>query len=196
MNQTKFRQLLLVAFALSGMTALIYEVVWTRPLQMIFGSTIYAVSTMLTTFFVGFALGSYMFRNLAEKNPIRLFALLEFGIGLYGLIILSLFDILPPIYLSIADIPSLQFLLIFLVLIIPTTMFGAIWPIVNKAYIREIGSDAGRLYAFNSFGAAFGSLAAGFLLIPFLGIRNTSLLAVSVNLLITVFIYNYSRKIK
>lgn len=194
------RQILLWAFALSGMTALIYEVVWTRPLQYIFGSTIYAVSAMLTTFFIGFALGSYIFRNLADiSNPIRLFMLLELGIGIYGLIILSLFSILPAIYLSFVLIPGVQFLqfvLIFLVLILPATFFGGIWPIVNKAYVNELGKDVGKLYSLNSLGAAFGSLATGFLLIPLIGIRNTSILAAFINLSIAIMVFVYLRRIK
>ena len=69
----KIKRLILLAFMISGMTALIYEIVWARPLQLIFGSTIYAVSTILTTFFIGFAFGSYIFRNLADnaKEPAK-----------------------------------------------------------------------------------------------------------------------------
>ena len=61
------RNIILIAFGISGMAALIYEVVWTRPLSLIFGSTVYAVSTMLTAFLAGFALGSYLFRNIAVE---------------------------------------------------------------------------------------------------------------------------------
>lgn len=106
-EKSGLRILLLIAFALSGMTALIYEVVWARPLQLIFGSTIYAVSTILTTFMLGFALGSYFFRNIADRvNAVLLFSGLEFGIGVYGLFIFSLFKILPRVYLAL-EIPGL-----------------------------------------------------------------------------------------
>jgi len=54
-NPKSYRILILIAFAISGFTGLVYEVVWVRPLQLIFGSTIYAFSTILTTFFIGFA---------------------------------------------------------------------------------------------------------------------------------------------
>ncbi|MFH1711275.1 MAG: fused MFS/spermidine synthase [Nanoarchaeota archaeon] len=192
----EIRKLLLVAFMISGMTALIYEVVWGRPLQLIFGSTIYAVSTILTAFFMGFALGAYLFRNLADKakNPERLFAFLELGIGLYGLIILWLFKIMPLIYLSLTEIPGIQFaqfFILFLILIIPTTLFGATWPVVNKIYIDsgKLGKDAGKLYSFNSFGAFLGSMAAGFILIPVLGIKVTSLLVASINILVAISIF-------
>lgn len=200
-NKTKI--MLLIAFALSGMTALVYEVVWTRPLQLIFGSTIYAVSTMLTTFFIGFALGSYLFRNIADKskNLLLLFSILEFGIGVYGLIIIYIFKILPTIYISMLKLPGfqfLQFILCFLVLITPTTVFGAIWPVVNKAYVNqnELGKGVGILYSANSFGAFIGPLATGFVLLPILGIRATSVLAAIMNMLIAVVIFIYSMKIK
>src|SRR3989338_2461352 len=152
------KKILLIAFTISGTTALIYEIVWSRPLQLIFGSTIYAVSTILTTFFVGFALGSFLFRNVADntKNPEKLFSILQLGIGLYGLIILWLFKVLTPMYLSL-NLPILQFLLLFIVIIMPATLFGATWPVINKAYIgintTQIGKDSGKLYAFNSFGS-------------------------------------------
>jgi len=196
------RNLILIAFAISGFTALIYEVVWARPLQLIFGSTIYAVSTILTTFFAGFALGSYLFRNFADnsKNPLKLFALIELGIGLYGLIILWLFKSLPSIYLLIANnsgIQFIQFVLLFLVLIIPATLFGATWPIVTKAYSKEesIGKDSGNLYAFNSLGSFLGPIIAGFSLIPILGIKTTSILIAFLNMSIgTLILLNSRRK--
>jgi spermidine synthase len=185
---------------ISGMTALIYEIVWTRPLQLIFGSEIYAVSTILTTFFLGFSLGSYAFRNIADKirNPERLFAFLELGIGLYGFIILGLFKILPSIYLQL-DFNGLQFIqfaVLFLVIIIPTTLFGATWPIVNKIYVNSntLGKDIGKLYSFNSFGSFIGTLIAGFLLIPLLGIKMTSIFVAIINILIALIVLYFSKK--
>ena len=189
------RKYLLLAFAISGFTALVYEIVWTRPLEIIFGSTIYAVSTMLTTFFIGFALGSYLFRNISDRsqNSLKLFAILQLGIGLYGLGMIYLLKILPSIYLPLVENSELQlvkFLFIFLVLIIPTTLLGATWPVMNKSYINlsQTGKDVGRLYASNSFGSFLGPIAAGFILIPLFGIRNTSILASLLNILLGIFI--------
>jgi len=193
---TKNKRLLLIAFFLSGMTALIYEIVWSRPLQMIFGSTIYAVSTILTTFFVGFSIGSLIFRNYADnsKNPGKLFAMLELGIGLYGLVILFLFGLVGKIYLALPEFGAGQFVrfaLLFLVLIVPATLFGGTWPIVNKAFIHreKLGKDAGNLYSFNSIGSAIGSILAGFVLIPWIGIMSTSILVSFINIFLGAFIY-------
>ncbi len=197
----RINKFILIAFMISGMTALIYEVVWSRPLQLIFGSTIYAASTILTTFLAGFSLGAYLLRNIADnsKNPLRLFGLIELGIGLYGIIILGLFKILPSIYLPITDISGIQFiqfLLLFLVIIIPATLFGATWPVVNRIYVRfeKTGRDIGRLYSCNSFGSFLGPLAAGFVLIPLLGIKTTSIFTACLNLSIGIIIVLYSIK--
>lgn len=179
-----------------------YQVVWTRPLQLIFGSSIYAVSAILTTFLAGSALGSYLFRNKADnaKNPLFLFASLELGIGLFGLLLPFLFQVVNSAYFFIASVPSLQFLqfaLVFIVLIIPSTLFGATWPVVSKAYVdgNKIGKDAGKLYSYNSLGSFLGPLAAGFMLIPLLGIFTTSILIASLNILIAAALFAYVKGI-
>lgn len=191
------KNLILVAFMISGMTALIYEVVWTRPLQLIFGSTIYAFSTILTTFFIGFALGALIIRKFADRtsNPLAIFAALQLGIGLYGFIILWLFDILTPLYLSltVVGLPFLQFFLLFCVLLLPAILFGATWPIANKAYVGKDkrGRDIGVLYSANSFGSFAGPLAAGFFLIPLFGIKASGMFTASLNLLVAFVILGY-----
>jgi len=189
MDKENLRRMLVVAFAISGFTALVYEIVWMRPLQLIFGSTIYAVSTMLSGFLFGFALGAYLFRNLADKaeNPVKVFALLELGIGVYGFIILGLFKVIPKLYIGLNAV-FLQFLLAFVVVLIPATLFGGTWPVMSKSYSRlsHVGKDMGVLYGWNSFGAVLGSLGAGFLLIPLLGITRSAIIAACLNLLIGV----------
>lgn len=185
------------------MATFIYEVVWIRPLSIVFGSTVYATSTMLTAFMAGFALGSYLFRHRADKtkNPLRLFYMLEFGIGLYGLMIIPLFAYLPFLYLSFYKISPflfklLQFALAFSILIIPTTLMGATWPVVNKAYTYEIerlGKRVGSLFSVNSLGNVLGSLAAGFFLIPILGVRGTLLFSASLNLLVAFSMLIYTK---
>jgi spermidine synthase len=193
----KINKLLLIAFMVSGMTALIYEVLWTRPLQLIFGSTIYAFSTILTTFFVGFSFGAFIIRNFADKtnNPLAVFGLLQLGIGLYGLIILWLFSILTPIYLSldVAGFQFIQFFLLFLIIITPAILFGMTWPVANKSYVgKEMkGKDIGMLYFSNSFGSFVGPLVAGFLMIPLFGIKTSVILTASLNLAVAIIIFGY-----
>lgn len=200
------RNVLLIGFFLSGMAALIYEVVWTRPLSLVFGSTTYAVSTMLSAFMAGLALGSYILSKYADRlrKPLYCFALLEVGIGIYGLLIIWLFNILPYPYLWISNTFSpgfevfsfVQFFLCFLVMVVPTTLMGATWPVVNKAYIRHmdrLGRGTGTLYSINSLGAIIGSWSAGFVLIPWLGVKLSTTFAAVLNLVVGMAIFFVSK---
>ncbi len=94
------RFFILFAFGLSGAAALIYEVTWTRALSLIFGSTTYALSTMLSTFMAGLALGGYLGGLLADrrKNLLMLFGLMELGIGIFGLVTIPLINYLSTKY--------------------------------------------------------------------------------------------------
>ncbi|NQT00396.1 MAG: spermidine synthase, partial [Planctomycetes bacterium] len=80
------RKAVLPLFLLSGAAGLVYEVTWTRAFGVVFGNTIFAVSTVLTAFMLGMAAGSWLFGRIADRSlrPLRLFALLEIGIGLYA----------------------------------------------------------------------------------------------------------------
>jgi len=188
---------ILGGFLLSGAAALIYEVVWTRTLSLVLGSTTYAVSTMLATFMAGLALGAWLGGRLADRTPghVYWFGLCEIGIGLTGLISLPLIHGLPGLYLLIYRASHLHPLVFFalqvalcaLVMAVPTTLMGATFPLVSRAITRRLetmGSRVGSAYSFNTVGAVAGSLAAGFLLIPTLGLRGAVLTAGLINLLV------------
>src|SRR5262249_41211824 len=74
----------LVCFFVSGATALVYEVVWLRMIGLVFGHTVHAITTVLTAFMAGLGLGSVFFGRRAARflEPIRIYGLLELGIGL------------------------------------------------------------------------------------------------------------------
>ena len=193
------KRLLLFAFAVSGAAALVYEVTWTRALSLMMGSTTYAVSTMLATFMAGLALGGFFGGKLADRynNLYLLFGLMEFGIGVFGLVTIPIMNSLPPLYFAILDSfafsPKLyflfQFILCSLVMIVPTTLMGATFPIVSKALTIDTGSvgkGIGNAYSSNTFGAIIGSIAAGFLLIPILGVKATTFIAAGGNVLVSI----------
>src|ERR1041385_9508221 len=91
---------ILLCFFGSGMSGLVYQVVWVRELVLVFGATTFAVSTVLTAFMGGLALGSLYFGRRSESisRPLRLYGWLEIGIGLYGLVVPLIFAALPVIY--------------------------------------------------------------------------------------------------
>ncbi len=195
----KLNKIILIAFIFSGMAALVYEVVWVRPLEFIFGSTIYTVSIIFAVFMAGLALGSRIISKYVDKiqNLPKVYALMEMGIGLYGVLLISLFGLFPDIYRAIYPLHEnfylfefLQFLLIFIILLIPTALMGATFPVVAKYYTGEkIGKGIGEIYSANNLGAIFGSFVAGFILIPLLGIKSTIIFAALINISIAVLIF-------
>ena len=191
----------------SGVSGLIYEIIWTRQLTLVFGSTVFAVSTVLTGFMAGLALGSFYFGRLAdrEERPLRLYALLEVGIGVFALIFPLLLSILNAIYILVyrglnAEFYSLsliRFVLSFFVLLIPTTLMGGTLPVISKFFVErleKLGSNVGTLYALNTFGAVAGCIAAGFFLVQFLGVRQSLYLGAAINLIVAVVAFGVDRR--
>ncbi len=191
------RRILLILFFFSGISALIYQVIWVRMFGLVFGVTIFAVSTVLAAFMAGLSLGSLYFGRRVDrhKNPLRLFAYLEIAIGGFALLFPFLLSQLTHIYLLIHQYlnPSLylfsliRFSLAFLLLLIPTILIGGTLPVLSKFFVKKLkglGWDIGNLYSVNNWGAVVGCLAAGFFLIRAIGVRETLYLAAIVSILI------------
>jgi spermidine synthase len=149
-------------FLLSGATSLIYEVLWLRQLILIFGSTQFATSTILSTFMGGLALGAFVagrWLGPGSAKPLRIYGLLEIGIGLYALTVPFLFSGLTPIYRALwAAGASDSFMLLSLakfagiavVLLPPTVLMGASLPVLA----REVPCSPARLPTIRSGSAA------------------------------------------
>ncbi|MDQ1316826.1 MAG: spermidine synthase, partial [Candidatus Poribacteria bacterium] len=197
MNQNKnwTREIVLLCFFVSGMSGLIYEVIWTRLLGLVFGNTVFANSTVLTAYMAGLALGSYLSAKYADKlkRALKSYALLEIGIGIYCFFIPFIISLLGNIYipiqrnfeLSFYPLNLLRFILCFFVLLIPTTLMGATLPIFSRFYVEQnenFGHGVGRIYSVNTFGAFVGTILSGFLMIAYLGINYTIIIAVVGNL--------------
>lgn len=204
-KHTVLEFLLLLGLCLSGAAALIYEVVWSRALSLVIGSTTYAISTMLASFMAGLTIGGYAGGLWADrtKNPALIFGLLEAGIAVFGLITFIVIKHFSPIYawvfynldLSFSSFSFAQFFLSFIVMLIPTTLMGATFPIALKARAKtldEIGRETGDVYSINNLGAIIGSLSAGFLFIPAVGITKTNIIAAGLNLIVGVMILSFA----
>src|ERR1041384_782247 len=186
-----------LCFVLSGATGLIYEVLWARMLGLVFGATTLAVSTVLAAFMGGLALGSALAGRFAQRirKPLSIYGLMEILIALYALLVPLLFrwidhgyaliwQQLQPGYFSFS---LWRFALSGVVLLVPTTLMGATLPVLAAALMRSSGRDSNsvtRLYACNLAGAILGTLAAGFVLLPALGVRTTIAVAAAINVLI------------
>lgn len=207
MKQIPIKKILLIAFTLSGMAALIYQITWIRPLQFLLGSTTYIISIILAAFMGGLAFGSWWMAKYVDhiSNLPKAYGLMEIGIGIYGVLLLSIFNILPNVYNNLYWLHEnfyvfmiVQFILVFIVLLIPTTLMGATFPVVAKFYTEKIGKGIGEIYSVNNIGAIFGSFGAGFILIPLFGIKASIIFAGSVNLIVgisVIMIADYKNKL-
>ena len=200
------RWIILIGFGFSGAAALIYEVVWTRALSIILGSTTYALSTLLSTFMAGLAIGGFIGGRLADrgKNLLMIFGLLELGIGIFGLITIPLIHLMPPLYFKIYKAFHLsptvyfvfQFLLCSAIMLIPTTLMGATFPVVSKRVtttMDDMGKWVGNAYSFNTFGAIIGSFSAGFILMPLFGVKLAAIIAACLNISVALAMTLLSR---
>jgi spermidine synthase len=200
------RRLIFFAFGLSGAAALIYEVVWTRSLSTVMGSSTYALSTMLAAFMAGLSFGGWLGSRLTSKikRLDRAFGLCELGIGLIGIVSIPAINALTPLYissfyafhLSFNAFSFVQFIIAFMVMGIPTTLMGLTFPMLMKLFSEgrtDIGRQSGRLYSINTLGAIAGSVSAGFLLIPLLGLKGAAYTAASLNILVAISIFVLSK---
>jgi spermidine synthase len=187
---------LLLCFFLSGSAGLIYQVAWTKALGLVFGHTVYAIATVLAAFMAGLAAGSAFLGRWGERHgkPIALYGWIELLIAVTGAVSLVGIDIVRSLYLSAYGAASgsmpfligLRFLASMVVLFIPTFLMGGTLPILTGGLSRtsaELGARLSRLYWVNTTGAVAGALAAGFFLLPAIGLRFTVLLAASLNVI-------------
>jgi len=189
--------LVLALFFLSGATALVYEVVWLRKLVLIFGSTLFATSAILSTFMGGLALGAFAAGRMLDRlavRPLLVYGILEIAIGIYAVAVPWLLDGLTPACKALWEagasssflvLSAGKFAFIAVVLLPPTVLMGASLPVLARHVADDplrIGGKVGTLYAANTFGAVAGTFLAGFVAIPAIGVRSTVLSTAALNL--------------
>ena len=202
-------RLLFLCFFLSGASGLVYEVVWLRWLVHLFGATSLAVSTVLTAFMAGLALGSWVggHRALRIRRPLFVYGLLELAIGAYALLLpVALGAVVPALRVVGADEASsyvalslTRFVLATLVLAVPTACMGATLPVLAQfaaPRLRTLAGASGALYAVNTTGAVVGTAAAGLVLLPAVGAAATNWLAVTLNVAVGVAALAVSRRLE
>lgn len=192
-NARLTRLLVVVLFTASGVSALIYQVVWMRMLATVLGSTSYATAAVLAAFMGGLAVGAWVLGRVVDRHPrpLAVFAMLEVGIGITALALPFMFGVAAPLYGAAYGLSGdygvgraiLQFVFSIACLIVPTFLMGGTLPALVRAAVHPSRAGAGLafLYGANTLGAALGALLAGFALIPVLGLFKTLLLATLIN---------------
>lgn len=204
----RMRRMILIGFALSGVTSLSFEVFWTRALVFYLGNSTYAFSTMLTAFLIGIAIGGYLIRFRADKakDPVRLFAWIQIGIGLSAAAAMPLF--LKAVYSTALQqwfgtihtdwtaVIMMRFVVSLAVMLVPTILIGTTFPLVAKLLLRGLdhaGEDVGRAYAVNTVGNIAGAMLPALVLIPLLGIHRGILLMAAINVTVGLLIVAYAK---
>jgi spermidine synthase len=193
-NQPGTRRLLIITAALTGMAALAFEVIWARMLSYILHNDIYAYYLMLSTMLFGIGAGSLIYSRWLDRirNRWRLLASMEI---LLAVSVLACYLACSALYLRddsllintamrelFSSIGAGEFVSQILVrltytlltMLIPTLLLGALLPAICGVYVSDrsnIGGQTGELYALNTLGAICGSLLAGFLFVPILGVQ-------------------------
>ena len=185
----KYLFVLMLLFAASGCSALIYEVVWYQLLQLAIGSTSVSLGILLATFMGGLCIGSLWVPRLRTKeHPLRLYAALEVGIAILAVFVQLSLPYLNRAYISGAEhgLPGmlLRGILAAICMLPPTIMMGGSLPAITRWIegSREGVSWWGYLYGGNTAGAVFGCLLAGFYLLRFFNMATATYVAVAINL--------------
>ncbi len=192
--------ILLLLFFGSGCAALIYEIVWFQMLQLVIGSSAVSMGVLLGTFMGGMCLGSLALPRLvsARRHPLRVYALLEAGIGIFGLLIL--FGMPNATWFYVAHVSAglagiwLRGLFAAAWLLPPTVLMGATLPAIAR-WVKTTPSGVswlGFFYGGNISGAVFGCLLAGFYLLRIHDSVVASLVAVAINVFIALVAFALS----
>lgn len=187
----------LTAFFLSGAGGLVYEVLWTRYLANLIGSTSLSQVVVLMVFMGGLAIGAPLFGRLSDRsdNGLLIYGLLELGIGLYAFIFSWLFRLADGLFVSLAahvEPGTLAMLVVKFctaasLITVPAVLMGGTLPVITRFLTRShklLRQNISMLYGLNSLGAVLGVLAGGFYLVHHYGMSRSMVMTSAGNMLL------------
>ncbi|MFC1874451.1 fused MFS/spermidine synthase, partial [Chloroflexota bacterium] len=196
---SKIARLALWVAGVSGFCALAYEVFFTRALVFLLDNTTHAFTTMLVTFLVGIATGSFIIARFVDtiRKPLALLGLIEVLIGLFAILSLPVFGALGAAIENVAvsvdgnvtywQWTGMRFTRSLSTMLVPTFLMGMTFPLVSKIYaknLKMVGNAIGNVFSVNTIGGVFGSIIAGFVLVPLIGVHQGIILIASINVVI------------
>ncbi len=186
-----------ILFFFSGLTALVYEILWLKELRLLFGASSYAIATTLFAFFLGLGFGGEYWgkKTSAHRNPLQLYGLLELGIAFSALGYFMILDLYSAIYSPLFDefgsnrtlFTFIKFIMALCLLFPPAFFMGGTLPTISHYTVKsnlKLGSNVSLLYAINTLGAVLGTCLAGFFLPKLFGFNHSYWLAISISILI------------
>ncbi len=184
------------AFALSGFSALTYQVVWQRVMTQAIGSDAISMVLVVGAFMTFLGIGSELARRLLQReieNIVLIYATIEIAVGIYGLFSVNLIRTLNAA-LSTTAVSNLLLdsTVNMALLALPIIGMGMTTPLIvqcARGRIEDLGRTVGFYYGLNIVGAAIGALIGGVVLIEFLGLVGTSVVAACVNIAIGLILF-------
>jgi spermidine synthase len=197
----------MTAFFLSGLASLVFQMIWSRLLHHVFGSSSIAISSVVSVFMGGLGLGAWLCGRFADRlrRPLAAYAVIEIAIGLFALAMPAL--VTPEGWLADANawlrrelgagsigFALARFACVAPILIVPTTLMGATLPLLARHFVprgegaEDASAGVGTLYAVNTFGAVVGVFLAAFVLMPTLGVSAANTCAAGVDILLGIAI--------
>ena len=188
------RNVLTCCFFFSGLTGLLYEIVWVRLFALVFGNAVYSTATVLMVFMGGLGAGGWWFGRFIEKrkSAIMFYGIVEIIIGLYAfippLLIKALESVYPQLYHAAVSQPALiaiKAVAAAAILAIPTFCMGATLPLMSKFFVArrdKLSISVSFLYGLNTIGAVTGAFLTGFYLLALMGVTDTLKMGMVLNI--------------
>ena len=193
---------------LAGFASLLYEVAWFRLMALILGASAFAFSVMLFSFLLGLGSGGWLGGPLADRlynkggqrRVLIGLAIVEASIAALTWATMWMYSELPWLFVAVYDVMGASNLLLWTgklllamtVMVPPAMLMGLAFPLLIRAAAGEslaLGKPVGRLYGWNTIGAIFGAGLGGLLFLPWIFVRGTVLLAITVNVAAAAIIY-------
>lgn len=192
-------KIIIVLGGLSGFASLMYEILWTRVLITVFGSSTYSFSIMLMAFISGITLGSFIVSSnfVSRLNRINVLIFAQLMIALTILLSQLFLPYLPFQFWKLSTLfaktnqaftifLSFEFLICFFLMFVPTIFMGMSLPLIVEIVAQHkqlVGYSVGTVFSINTLGNVLGSVTCGLILIPLFGIKNSFLIGAAINLI-------------
>jgi spermidine synthase len=195
----RLARLALLAVGISGLCALALEVLWTRALVFFLDNSTHAFTTILTAFLLGIAVGSLVIARFIDTKTKLLawFGSIEVLIGISAALAIPILNNSTSVFQSMSGVSvdgmlnwkwmGMRFVKTLSVMLIPTMLMGMTVPLVTKIYARSVervGTALGSVYSVNTIGGVLGSVAAGFALIPLIGVQHSIMLIAGISVVL------------
>ena len=171
------------------------QVLWTRALAVLIGSSIFSFTLILLAFLIGLGIGAALFGRASQRtpHPVRWLALLHLGMAVAVGVTYLFTDRLPYVFTWLLQSTSFgvdtilicQFVLACMILLPATVLMGGVFPLTMRIAaggLDSVGRDVGTAYALNTVGAIVGSFLSGFVVLPKLGLQRGIYVAVAIDL--------------